>query len=511
MSMTRRDVLKTLGVGTLALVGGQIVTTKSLSQAASAAEDEKWRQFAGSKLIFLSEDTPPTLAVKAKIQPFTELTGIEIEIIPEYLDIVAEKLRIEREIKEGAFALYYNQDKPIGAPFFDMAEDLRQFEQDPTLPTLPEGVGAEVWGYRWLDVCGRYFGREQVISYPYDNAIAVMMYRQDLFEKYSPQFEQEYGRPLVYTDRTTWKDVLDICAFFKNADFPDVKYGLALQGKKGWAGHLDYQRFSYSHGQWLEWDFDDWFGSDAPGPCNWGDEQSVLTMTRYKDLMNAAHPDSLHLDWATVDEAYRTGLIAMCPNYGEFAAGVEDPRTSKAAGGRTAYALCPKGEPSWIVNGGQAVNGTNYGIGGIAINRNVAPELKKAAYLFILWVTSHDTQYQVLKDVGGTPTRMSVFELDDVKAAFNRETAPMKAIDPVEMEPGVVVNDVPLMPNALTYGPSLIDVRPPNIAVGPKIPTFNEYIMLYNSEIHKCVSGLQSPEEACRAIKTKTDRLHGLG
>lgn len=200
----------------------------------------------------------------------------------------------------------------------------------------------------------------------------------------------------------------------------------------------------------------------------------------------------------------------MAINYGEYAAGVEDPVHSKAAGGRTAYALCPKGEPSWIVNGGKAVNGTNYGIGGIAINRHIKPELKKAAYLFALWSTAHDTQYMVLKDVGGTPTRKSVFELPDVKAAFNRETAPMKSIPPVEMDKGVMVDKVPLMPNALTYGPSLKGVRPPNIVAGPKIPKFNEYIRIMTSEIHRCLSGIKTPEQACMSIKKKTDKLHGV-
>ena len=509
MELTRREALKKLGIGGLVLVGGSIVKSPlSPTKLAHASETEKWRQFAGSKIVFMSEDTPPTAAIKSKIQPFLDLTGIKIEIIEEHLDIVSEKVGIDVRGRKGAYACYYSQDKPIGAPFHKHARDLREFEKDATLPKVPGGSGDDVWLHRFLDVTGRFFGEDKIAAYPYDNAVAVMMYRIDLFEKYSKQFEAEYGKPLVYTDDTTWKDVLDICKFFKTSKFPDVKYGIALQGREGWGGQLDYQRFSYAHGQWLEWDFDDYFGAEKPGPCKWGDQQSVMSMEKYKELMSYAHPDSLTNDWSGANTAYITGLAAMQPQYGEFAAVVEDPRQSKAAGGRTGYAMCPKGAPEWIINGGKSVNATNCGIGGIAINAWAKKDLQKAAYLFAIWSTSEETQLLVLKDVGGTPTRKSVFEDSEVKKAFYRDSAPMKKIKPVEMEKGVMVNEVPLMPNALTYGPILKGIYKPHFVVGPKIPKFNEYIQIQTSEIHKCVAGMKSAKDATMAIKQKTDKLH---
>jgi len=510
MDLTRREVLKKLGLGGMVLVGGTIVKSPlTKTQLALASDDQKWKQFSGSKIVFMSEDTPPTAAIKSKVKGFTDLTGIDIEIIEEHLDIVAEKVGIDVRGRKGAYACFYSQDKPIGAPFYKHASDLRTFEKDSSLPKVPNGVKDDVWLNRFLDITGRFFGDPKIAAYPYDNAVAVMMYRKDLFEKYSPNFEAEYGKPLVYTKDTTWKDVLDICKFFKKNKFPDVKYGIALQGREGWGGQLDYQRVSYANGMWLEWDFDDYFGSNQPGPCKWGDEQSVMTMGNYKELMKYAHPDSLTNDWSGANTAYITGLAAMQPQYGEFAAVVEDPRQSKAAGGRTVYDLCPKGDPAWIAGKGKAVNGTNCGIGGIAINRWAKKDLQKAAYLFALWSTSHDTQYMVLKDVGGTPTRKSVFDMPDVKKAFDRKTAPMKKLaKPVEMEKGVMVNEVPLMPNALTYGPILESIWKPQFVVGPKVVKFNEYIQIQTSEIHKCVSDLKSPKEACDAIKKKTDRLY---
>lgn len=226
--------------------------------------------------------------------------------------------------------------------------------------------------------------------------------------------------------------------------------------------------------------------------------------------MSYAHPDSLTNDWSGANTAYITGLAAMQPQYGEFAAVVEDPRQSKAAGGRTGYAMCPKGAPEWIVNGGKSVNGTNCGIGGIAINHWAKKDMQKAAYLFAMWSTSEETQLLVLKDVGGTPTRKSVFEDAEVKKAFYRDSAPLKKIKPVEMEKGVMVNEIPLMPNALTYGPILKGIHKPHMVVGPKIPKFNEYIQIQTSEIHKCVAKIKSAKDAAMAIKKKTDKLNGV-
>ena len=44
----------------------------------------------------------------------------------------------------------------------------------------------------------------------------------------------------------------------------------------------------------------------------------------------------------------------MQVQYHEFAASIEDEKTSRAAGGKTAYVPCPKGEKSWLVGDGQA-------------------------------------------------------------------------------------------------------------------------------------------------------------
>ena len=85
-------------------------------------------------------------------------------------------------------------------------------------------------------------------------------------------------------------------------------------------------------------------------------------MTKFKELADVCHPDNLANGTLKLNTVYQSGNIAMQTQYHEFAASIKDESKSRAAGGKTAYAPCPKGDSSWIKNGGEAVNGTNCGI-----------------------------------------------------------------------------------------------------------------------------------------------------
>jgi multiple sugar transport system substrate-binding protein len=484
-----------LGSGMLYAVGGQLIRPRHLSaggqqEAVRVEGGDVWRQYAGTKLVFMSENTPPSSAIKAMAQDFFDLTGMEIDIRQDTLSTVQQKIGIDLRGGTTDYHLNYDQDKPVGTLFADYWADMTPFMNDSTLPQDPEGYAADKWGPNWLAIAGQFYDRNRIVALPYDNAVAVMFYRQDLFEKYSNRFQSEFGYPLEYTRDTTWKNVLDFMKFFNRPEVTEVEYGYGFQAKEGWAGQLDYQRPLYAHGQWQEWDMpNQYIGTREPGPCRWGDDQSIMTLGKMQELFDNAHPESLSWDWSGVNNAFQTGKVAMAINYGEFAASCEDPNQSVAAGGKIGYGMDPKGEPSWIVNGGQAVNATNLGIGGIAINGNLSTDMQRAAWIFVVWATSRALQKRVLTDLGGTPTRMSVMNDPEVKAGMTRPTT---------------------MPNALTFPASLEGCQEPHIVPGPKIPKFNEYMTIQSVEIAKCMSKQQSPEQTARALKTKLDQMHGV-
>src|SRR6185312_10735193 len=365
-----------LGAGSLTLGLGSTIT-RSRVQAASS-DDAKWKQYAGSKLTFLSENTPPSFAIRDKIKSFTDLTGIEVDILTDDLPVVQQKLGIDLRGGKADYVLGYVQDKPIGAPFADFFADLSPMFGDVTLPQDPEGYEEDKWFENFLTVCGRFYDEGRVVALPYDSAVACTFYRQDLFEANSKDFEAEYGRRLEFTKDTSWQDVIDIATFFKKAkeSGKDVPYGYAQhQGNFAWTTQLDIQRFCFANGRWLDFNIDDKLGSKTPGKTNWGDEQSILLMTKYKELGDVCHPDNLANGTLELNTVYQAGNIAMQVQYNEFAASIEDETKSRAAGGKTAYAVCPKGVADWTKNGGELVNGTNCGIGGIGINNNASEDL----------------------------------------------------------------------------------------------------------------------------------------
>ena len=385
-----------LGAGALS-VGFNSVIMKTPVQAASS-QDAKWKQYSGSKLVFMSENTPPSFAIRENIQKFYELTGIEVEVLTDHLPIVQQKVGIDLQSGNSDYPISYVQDKPIGSPFADYYADLTPMLTDETLPQDPEGYGDEAWFPNFLNACGRFYDKERLIAFPYDCAVACTFYRQDVYEANTKDFEAEYGYRMEFNENSTWKNVYDFAEFLKRKKEggADVPYGYAQHhGNFAWTVQLDVQRMFFAHGRWLDWQIDDKLGSKTPPPSNWGDEQSVLLMNKFKEQADVSHPDNLSNDTLVLNSVYQAGDIAMQVQYHEFAASVEDEGTSVAAGGKTGYAPCPKGAPEWIVNGGPSVNGTNCGIGGIGINGNCSEDLKRAAYMFCVYACSSNIQFWV--------------------------------------------------------------------------------------------------------------------
>ena len=108
---------------------------------ASSHSDAKWKQYAGSKLVFMSENTPPSFAIRDTISNFYDLTGI-VEVITDSLPAVQQKVGIDLQ-SGNADPVSYVQDKPIGSPA-DYYADLTPMLGDDTLPQ-DQGYGDDVW------------------------------------------------------------------------------------------------------------------------------------------------------------------------------------------------------------------------------------------------------------------------------------------------------------------------------------------------------------------------------
>ena len=208
----------------------------------------------------------------------------------------------------------------------------------------------------------------------------------------------------------------------------------------------------FAHGHWTEFDIDDKLGSKTPGPTNWGDEQSVLMMQKFKELADVSHPDNLANGTLQLNTVYQAGQIAMQVQYHEFAASIEDEKTSRARpAARPPTRRARRARRGWIDNGGKLVNGCNCGIGGIGINANASDDLKRAAYIFSIWATSqeHPVQRAEGRRRHADP-QVGAGRSPRWQAARNRPTN---------------------MPNALTFA-AVYDfgIKDPNFVLGPEDP-----------------------------------------
>ena len=89
-----------------------------------------WRQFAGTTLNFVSENTSPTTAIAANLNPFKELTGINVNVLQLELGALVQKVALDIGSGEGAYQVIYADPYQIMAPYHEALADLNEFNAD---------------------------------------------------------------------------------------------------------------------------------------------------------------------------------------------------------------------------------------------------------------------------------------------------------------------------------------------------------------------------------------------
>jgi multiple sugar transport system substrate-binding protein len=494
------ETTTTVAGETTTTVAGQTTTTGG---STTTAAGDLWKQFSGAKLTFLTENTPPSSAFKTLLPDFLAKTGIEVDMIQDDDPVILEKVLIDFRGESKQYQLSYDQDKLMGGTCADFYMPLDKYFTDTTLPQDPAGYGDDSWLPNLLTVCGRFFTADKIVGLPYDTAIATFFYRKDTVEKFSADFEKEYGYPMVYNSPdANYKNILDWSTFLKKARSDADPYGFGLHvGNFAWTTQLDMQRLTYSHGQWLEFaGVDDKLGAKKPTGTNWGDEQSNKCLQLYLDLFKQGSPDALALGTLELSDAMKAGKIGFCNQYQEFIATTEDAKTSTVAG-KMAYDIVPKGADEFLIDKTKKlVNGSNNGIGGISINGQLDDAMARASWAFIAWVTSPEVQKKAMVTAGANPTRLSVFNDPELQASSG---TPYPAGSATGRTGGTKY------PNTMAYPSTLPSLSDPNIVFGPKIPNSQEYFTLMATEVWSMCGGKQTAAECGKKLKANTEAFIG--
>ncbi|GAA3128673.1 extracellular solute-binding protein [Streptosporangium carneum] len=476
---SRRDFLR----GALA-TGASLTLTAGLSSCASRGDApqtvgvDQWRQFRGATLNFISENTAPTAAIAADLSPFTDLTGINVNIVTLELTALVQRVALDLASGRAQYQVIYADPYQVLAPYQRGLVDLRTLQADRNLPDLPGGVGDFI--PTQLDAAGRFVEPGPIYALPYDAPTMIWQYRRDLFDKYRDRMANDLGfDPTPGGDRT-WEEYYGIAQWFNKNAKADVLYGTGHQARQHDSLMNDFSNVLWSYGG-------DYFdngrqvgrmGSRDPGPSRLDSAAAIAGAEFYQRLLAIADPGSTTWDWDGVGAAFRGGRLAMCPNWHEFAASNE-----QVLPGKVDYAPLPKG-PAGTAN--------MYGGTGVGISANTLSHERGAAWLFLVWATSPQTQLTNLKSKagGGTPTRTSVYELPEVRAAEKRPST---------------------MPNMLTAAAVRQAWQPDKIGLRPKIPMWNECNTAIFTQLSRMLTERVSPEEAMRSMKERVDRIVARG
>lgn len=436
-----------------------------------------WRAYEGTTINFISENTTPSTAIAANISLFEDVTGIKVVIEQADLNAVIEKVGLDVNARTAKYQVAYLDPQQIMAKNKDSFIDLNLFNTDPTLPHVPGGL--EDFYEMQLLCCGYMGDQEKLLALPYDNATIVLAYRTDIFgnEEYKKAFMDAKGYDWTPSENMTWDQYYEVATWISekaaSGEIVGVKYGCGQQAKQHDSLMCEFSTVLAANGG-------DYFvakdlgsiGAINPGVAALNTPEAYKSAEFYKKLNLVAHPSSTSWDWSGLAEGYAAGEFAMMCEWHEFSADLENPSKSQVAG-KTAWTITPKGDFR---------HADIYGGTGIGISAYASEAEQKAAWLFVLWATSPQVQYLCLTSPSGgsTPTRYSVYELEDVKLGIN---------DPMSEE-------AKKMPNLLSCGAVQLAWKTENAYLRPKFPMWPQADTIIYTELSKMLAGNITPQEA---------------
>ncbi|HEY6840705.1 MAG TPA: twin-arginine translocation signal domain-containing protein, partial [Chthoniobacterales bacterium] len=150
-SYTRRDFLRLTGT---TVAGATLFGSLRKGYAANEVDPKIWKQFSGTNLNFISENTSPSSALAADIQKFVDLTGIHVNITQMELGALVQKVALDFGSGGSTYQIIYADPYQVLAPYYKGLQDLYKFIDDKNLPQVPGGI--EDFVKTQLDADGRF-------------------------------------------------------------------------------------------------------------------------------------------------------------------------------------------------------------------------------------------------------------------------------------------------------------------------------------------------------------------
>lgn len=361
--------------------------------------------FAGTTLHVLTEDTPPSVAIREIMkQEFSPLTGISVEWEQLPLDRVLAKVSADTALAAGNHDIFYWDQAWVGR-FVNDAVDPRElmarsdlaypgFDFNDFLPPLVEHVAS-------------YQG--QLAAIPFDIPVWIMIYRKDIFAG------------LGLSVPTTIPDYLKVVRAINEAKSPGV-FGTT----EGWkAGHYSLLQKMTT---WLWGHAGAFFNRDTSPAIN--DEQAEMGMEYMLELGKNMPPGVTTWDWFGEADSFARGQAGVYIGIGEFFPSYDNPATSSIVGlaepapSPAALALRPPADCGFDETPGMS----HHGGSSLAVSRY--SQNIEAAWVFLQWATSPDvTTRASLLGGGASPIRFSNYNDPRIKEKARVTTGTTRHFD----------------------------------------------------------------------------------
>ena len=389
----------------LALGSVQTVAAQSADEVAVNAA----KQFSGSEItIFLEAGLSELGFELSATRKWTELTGIEVNMVGAPTNEMYSKIVIEHEGRTGAFDVV-----DVQPPWMPDLVELGALE--------PLDAYIEKYGYAeelediapfYREAWNTYKGT--TYAFGDDGDVLLLYYRKDLFEDAGNQskFKEQYGYDLRAP--ADWGQFDDICKFFTDNYSPQL-YGCSMVRSRGLTLFFWMQQFRVAGGRFFDIDT---MKSTINSDVGVSTLQALLDRTDYMPPGNAT--------WGFVEmlSAWLAGQVAMTvswPAIGRWAEGVGTDHE--------AMTWIPQ---TTIANKvGYALVGKNPGIApGFALAVSSSSKKKESAYLFNQWANSKKISLQRSKIAVSIrdPFRISHYESPELAAQWPNAPAFLKTL-----------------------------------------------------------------------------------
>ena len=408
--ISRRTMMKALagaGIGAIAscpYMGSGRVNAAALQEAADAATQPEdvtaWLKdvggkYSGTSIKIVSEDTAPGKAINGfKKQLFEDLTGITVnwEIVP--LDQVLAKSAQDAATKAAQNDIYYFDQAWVGRFINDTVDPQEWLSTKPDL-AMPNFAFDDFLPSLVKNIC-QYGGK--TIGMPFDVPIFMHFYREDIFTE------------LGLTPATTMQQYMDNAIAINEAKSSGGTYGTCGQMKSGhYALECDMTAYVWSHG-----------GSvfTADGKCSLGDEQAVTGVNYMRELQKYMPAEVTTYDWGGQFTAVQQGQAGQVITWGEDFPGWDDPVASKVSGLMQVAPLPANVALRTPDQAGFEEKPELGHQGGSSFCLSAYSKQQEAAWIFLQWATSSNTQTLAsILGGGASPMRQSTFDDQRVKDA----------------------------------------------------------------------------------------------